>query len=385
MWGTQEQIEVEKAMIAAFQVKHPNITVKLEPFTAADYFECIEAMFKDGSSPDVLGVEIGPYAMWIEKGMLENLTPYLQRDNFDWSDFFPEAKDAFTYEGNIYGLPRDVSGVVLAYNQDLFDAAYIRYPPTSWDSSEWTWDDFLNACRSLTDASGSQFGFVLSYYEPFVWSNGGDIFDDEKAPTACVIDRPEAVEALQWLADLRFKHHVVPLPEEQGEQGALEMFASGKIGMVLIGRWDVPWLRERANFRWNAALIPAGKAGRVTLRGGTALGISTQSKHRDAAWEFIRFATSSEGIAFTARGGRTTPARKSVANSDIFLKPGPPTNNQVFLDTIANSRRPAISPVFVECQREIAIGLEPLWLGKRSAQECADAIKPKVAQILRRE
>ena len=45
---------------------------------------------------------------------------------------------------------------------------------------------------------------------PFVWSNGGELVDDEDAPTRFALDTPEATEAMQKFFDLRREHLVIP-------------------------------------------------------------------------------------------------------------------------------------------------------------------------------
>ena len=44
---------------------------------------------------------------------------------------------------------------------------------------------------------------------PFVWSNGGELVDDEENPTRLTLDTPAAQEAMQAFFDLRDKHLVM--------------------------------------------------------------------------------------------------------------------------------------------------------------------------------
>lgn len=61
------------------------------------------------------------------------------------------AADFITKEGKIYGIPLSVDSLALYYNKDLFNAAGIATPPT-------TWDEVVTAARTLT--SIDQFGTI---------------------------------------------------------------------------------------------------------------------------------------------------------------------------------------------------------------------------------
>ena len=71
---------------------------------------------------------------------------------------------------------------------------------------------------------------------PFVWSNGGEIVDDERRPTRFTLDTPEAPQALQDFLDLRAAYGVVPTDEEVEAEDDEARFANGRLGDVLSTR-----------------------------------------------------------------------------------------------------------------------------------------------------
>jgi hypothetical protein len=132
----------------------------------------------------------------------------------------------------------------------LFDNVGLEPPP----SADWDWDEFLEAALKLTvpataDGSGGQWGFwsndLVSL--PFIWQNGGDIISADGARS--LLDQPEAIGALRFLADLTHIHRVAPSRVDIAKR------ASGKDGFrILVGGLPV-------------ALTP----GEAVLRGGYAL------------------------------------------------------------------------------------------------------------------
>ena len=66
-------------------------------------------------------------------------------DQFTFLDIL-RVVDTTSFEGSVYGFPRDIGLEVLYYNKDHFDAAGLSYPDDSW-----TWDDLLAAAETLTE------------------------------------------------------------------------------------------------------------------------------------------------------------------------------------------------------------------------------------------
>src|SRR5690606_34937624 len=141
-----------------------------------------------------------------------------------------------------------VEVMVLWYNKDIFDKAGVPYPPSN--PGEWTWEEFVETARALTvDRNGRRpgdpgfdpnriqtygvaFGTWWAPVLPFVWSNGGDWFDETGRQV--LIDQPESVEALQNLADLIYKHRVAPTPTQMESLPAFNiLLQTQRVAMVI--------------------------------------------------------------------------------------------------------------------------------------------------------
>lgn len=226
-WGGLEEVNMNLGLLAEFEKAHPGIHVEF--IHAANYNDKLKTMMAAGTSPDVMYIDVGSYAAYAEQGVLLDLEPFL--NDIDLSDFFPLLVEAFRYKGKLYGLPKDCSTYMLYYNQDLFDAAGLAYP-----DSTWTWEDVRRAALLLTrdfegDGRIDQFGFysweVIPGWLNYIWQNGGWVLspDDKR----CLIDRPEAIEALEFLADLKFKDQVIPSGITAGGQNPAQLFLTGRL------------------------------------------------------------------------------------------------------------------------------------------------------------
>ena len=147
--------------------------------------------------------------------MLEPIEERLESSAvFEEDDFYEEALDAFRFDGTLTCLPQNISSLVVYYNKDLFRKAGIAEPETGW-----TWDDMIEKAKALTvDADGDgkteQYGLgveaSLIRLAPFVWSNGGELVDDDEKPTRFTLDTPEALGAMREFFKLRREYGVIP-------------------------------------------------------------------------------------------------------------------------------------------------------------------------------
>jgi multiple sugar transport system substrate-binding protein len=66
--------------------------------------------------------------------------------------------------------------------------------------------------------------------------------------------------------------------------------------------------------------MPAGPAGRFTSVNSAGLVVAKDTKHADAAWEFVKFAAGSEGQKRLTELGFAIPILKSIAESPVVQR-----------------------------------------------------------------
>jgi multiple sugar transport system substrate-binding protein len=179
---------------------------------------------------------------------------------------------------------------------------------------------------------------------PFVWSNGGELVDDDEQPTRFTLDTPASKQALQSFLELRTVQGVTPSDEEVESEDLEARFANGRLAMLLQSRRVTPTFRTIEDFDWDVAPLPAYGTPASILH-SDAFCMTSGAEHKDAAWRFVEFALGTKGQEILAQTGRTVPSLKSVARSDAFLDAAQkPKNSQVFLDVIPTIRHvPSIS------------------------------------------
>jgi len=110
------------------------------------------------------------------------------------------------------------------------------------------------------------------------------------------------------------------------------------------------------------------------------------SKHKKEAWELIKWMTGPEYQRRAALESQIIPSRRSVAESGAYLELArPPKRRKVFLDMIEYGRADppvSVAPEMTEIMNaEISLAL----LGKESAKDACEKVKPVIDQLLRHQ
>jgi multiple sugar transport system substrate-binding protein len=233
---------------------------------------------------------------FVANGWLANLQKDVTSDPaWNWQDF-QEAnrKLVSNADGDAYGVPLVSERPVLYYRKDLLEKAGVKVPTT--------FSELESAAAALTDKAAGQFGFVargagnpaVSSAASFVYGFGSDWNIDGKSQ----LNEKKTTDALSFYGKLL---------REYGPPGALNMnwpeatavFQQGKAAMYteadsLFANYIDPKASRVAD-SVGYAPFPAGPEGHnVSNITSWALGTAASSTKSDAAWKFVKWATSPE-------------------------------------------------------------------------------------------
>ncbi len=384
-WGNPTEFQAREATLALFDEMQDAIDVDFIHIPS-DYLTKILTMIAGGDYPDVMFLGNGDVIPFVSRNQLLPLDDFMARDNFDTSDISQQNLKLYNVDGVQYGFPVDAPNQQLFYNKTLFDQAGIETPSPDWEDDSWNWEAFLEKAIAVTDKDNGIWGWQVKtgFRAWWIWvtANGGEFFNEDG--TECVLNSPEAVEAFQFLADLIHVHEVAPPLDVASELGSNELFQSGVTAMET---WWPAIGRMRSNiadrFEWNVAPHPGGKAGKSTAGGGTGHTISAETQHPEEAWQFLKFLISTDCVSVWTDIMGIVPPLTSVAESDVFLKPGePPADILVFTKGNDYLRPDPRHPQFSQARSIAQSQLERLWIGGVTAQEVADDIVAEVNRLL---
>ncbi|HEU5315799.1 MAG TPA: sugar ABC transporter substrate-binding protein [Chloroflexota bacterium] len=363
--------------VGIFQKQYPNVSVEYIPNAAnTSVMEKFLALSAAGTVPDVVQLN-PPYVEPLRaRGALADLTPYVKRDakTYQPEDFHEATLARAVRNGRWHAIPDNLGLWMLIYNTTAFQQVGAGKPDATW-----TWDRLVDVVRQVIARDTNVIGMSMPPYELPLRGNGGDILSkDEKQ---CTLDKPEAVEAIQWMGDLRQRQRVVPGPAEMGGQAARALFDNARI----VAHWADPGflnttVRQKVNFSWDIATIPRGKAAHVSTVKGPSYSLSSEGKERDTAWAWLGHFTGPEIQKYRAVEQVSPTARKSGLKAYLDSVQG--FTKQVFVDVAAICRTMPYIAKYDEMDKEISDGLDAVYSGQQPARTAMAEVTRKVNAIL---
>ena len=323
----------------SFEKQNSEIDIKLiEASDRSDLLARLSTSFAGGTPPDLFLLNYRFYAQFAAKGVLEPIQSRVNSSKlFRQKDFYKQAIDAFKFDGTLTCQPQNISSLVVYYNKKLLKASNVKAPKVGW-----TWNQMVNAAKRLTkdkngDGKIDEYGLGVEAsiirVAPFVWSNGGNIVDNDRNPTRLTMSTKASLGALTEFLKLHTVHGVTPGDAEIEAEDDETRFQNGRLAMILSSRRSTPAFRTINELRLGHRALPKFKTGRhPPLR---RLLHGQASKVKNEAWKFVEYAVGPKGAPVIARTGRTVPSLKKIANSRAFLNPNAkPRHSKIFLDTI---------------------------------------------------
>ncbi len=313
IWGDPSEIKNQQAVVDAFHVANPKITVKVTVSDWDTYWDKLQTGIAGGDAPDVFAMDGPLFPDYQSRGVLLDLKPYIDRSGYDLSQLADQAVGDFkTAGGGQFGLPRDLNVIALFYNKKMFDTAGIPYPDDTWD-----WAKLVDVGKQLTlkSANGkvSQWGFYTetsdmeNYWSSLVWQNGGEILSADHKTT--LLGSDQAVGGLQFLQDIIWKDQIMENPAVGADKG--DAFEQGQAAMEANGSWLVA-THLAAGINFGIAPLPKGPAGRFTSINPTGTVIFQGTKNPAAAWEFVKYLASPAAQTKLMELKASMPANKAV-------------------------------------------------------------------------
>lgn len=234
-------------------------------------------------------------------GRLQPVNAYLTDraltgSGYQWDDFLPRFRAAMEVDGAVVGPPVMVEHMCLIYRKDLFKQHGLAVPRTL--------DELEAAARTLhKKPMGHQgapgFGIVTrgqgqyltGVYAGLLHAMGGTWFDERHQTT---LSGPQSLAALEWLRRV-LGNYAPPDVSRYGWQEASTLFLDGRAAMYLDGSSIYPLIEESGNSRVSSqvgyAPFPTGPAGPGAVVAVRGLAIAKQSRHPQAAWLFVQWAS----------------------------------------------------------------------------------------------
>lgn len=310
---------------------NPNVEIITEAVAgagAATYQEVLQTRFLAGEGPDIYfewGGELAGF--FIDRGFAEPMEKYYKK--YNWYDrFVPMAIEAIKRKGKLYGVPVKIAGMTFWYNKKVWEKLNLKEPKT--------YEEFELLCETVKKAGvypltiGGKYDWMTMRLLDYLLelSCGPTLFDNLRALKVSW-NRPEVVKAYtlfkKWVDNWVIPGFLNITPDD-----SIPPFYQGRALMTFDGTW-----RESGII--SSGLDPHDFDFFIPPTGHTPVRfsgfpeqyiISSKSKYKDEAAEFLNWFTSKEimerevGKAFdplpTVKGIKVN--EKELPNTAKWLK-----------------------------------------------------------------
>jgi arabinogalactan oligomer / maltooligosaccharide transport system substrate-binding protein len=305
IWADETRAPVLQPIADTFMANNPGVTVEIQNVDFGQIRDQLLQAGPAGEGPDII---IGAHD-WLGQLVTGGAVAPISLPNP--GDFLPVAIQAFTYNGQLYGVPYAVENIALIRNTDLVPDA-----PA-------TFEDLEATALSLKDAGTVDVALAMQvpdpyHQEPLFTAEGGYVFgknaDGTYNPDDLGLDSPGGLEAAdkfdQWVSEGLIDKDVT-------YDVMIDKFGSGKAPFAITG----PWAVAQADTGFKATGVNYVVEPIPPIDGGTArpfvgvqgFMISQYSKNPLIAQAFVvqEMTTEETQLALFQAGGRP-PALQSA-------------------------------------------------------------------------
>ena len=333
---------IEDRYIQEFQAANPNITIERTTQASTKMMELVQTAFAANSGPDIFNISIEDEYQYIVNGRVAPVNPQAAgyKDLKDLLDTYTDGiLDPVTLDGNVYGLPLELTNWCIFINKKVFRSAGLD-PEKDYPK---TWEEMADLSEKLVIRDGDilirrGFDFRYPYYLvaflPMVEQLGGQLISDD-GKTAIVNEQA-------WLKFLTFMQQWGPSGRNLGSptyKNARSLFNkdNNDIAMATTGLYQIGRIRaENPAFydskEWMVVPFPVFKDAVQDMAAsyyGHYLMVNAQSSKatQDAAWKFIGYMLSHAEEYLTevsliqpTKALFASDAYKNIPYSDVFTK-----------------------------------------------------------------
>lgn len=388
------QMEDLETLVGQFE-EESGISVNLTVLPENDVRDSIQTDFAAQSGQyDVATISNYEVPFFSANGWIANLDEYVEADeDFDQDDILaPIAEGLRGEDGSLYAQPFYGESSFLMYRKDVFEAKGLTMPEQP------TWDEVAALAAQLDGAEPNMKGICLrglsgwgQVFAPLttvVNTFGGTWFDEN---FDAQVNAPEFVEATQFYVDL-VTQHGEPGAANAGFTECLNSFQQGGTAMWYDATSAAGSLEaddSPVKGKIGYAPAPVKETDSSGWLYSWAWAIQESSDNKEAAWEFISWASSKEYEELVGNeiGWANVPAGKRQstyenpdyqASAEAFYQQTVDSINAADPNNPGVQKRPAPGiqfvaiPEFAGMATEVSQGVSAAIAGQETVQEALD-------------
>lgn len=302
--------DFSKLIAEPVKERFPHITMELVRKPANQSFE---DMLTAGTFPDMMLQANFDIYKYTPLGLAEDLTPYIKQSGLDMAKFDPniiQTLESYGANGEMYMLPLYSNPSALYYNKDIFDRFGVAYPQDGI-----TWEETIDLARQLSKTDGGQpyYGLDLIAAPRISASMMLPLHDPQTGRAVLTTDG--------WKSYFEMYKSIKDIPGNQ-TKGIFNDFEKNQNLAMMVAYNRLNQLEELHKAgtapNWDIVTFPSRKeAPLVKETDVSGLLLSSQSKHKEEAFQVMAFLTEKENQARMARRGLIPVIQDAEATKDF--------------------------------------------------------------------
>ena len=370
MDSTKANIKIIEAFNKKFEGKI-NVEFREMPSdTGAQHDQYVTAFAAGGDEFDVVDVDVIWPAEFAQAGYSLPLDKLIQKDGINMDEYMQGQRDAGTFKGKLWAMPKFTDGGLLYYRTDIID----KVPQT--------WEELIAAAGENKGKEGTKFGYVMQakQYEglvcnavEFIAAYGGAVVDGNGD---IIINSPETVKGLTVMKEIITSDFVPNNITTFTEPESHTAFSVGQ--SVFIRNWPYQWAlgndekQSKIVGKFAMAPLPKGDKKAAACLGGWMTIINKNSKYPAEAWEFVKFMCGQEGQKISAIDGGNAPTYLPLYKDEEVLAKSPHFADQGFVEGLKAAVPRPVSPIYPKLSDIMQIEISKALAGEQSIE---DAVK----------
>ncbi len=303
-WGLWESANINNQIINEYQKEHPNVKIAYNMKNPQKYRESLQTQIAAGKGPDIF-VFHNTWPDMISAELSELPTSIVSQKEIK-ENYFPVIfEDLRNANKKFIGLPTGIDGLGLYWNEDIFKAAGIASPPT-------TWQELAQTAARLTvkgpDGTIKTAGIALGtasnvdHYSDIL----GMMLLQNNADVRNPTDQRSA-DTLEYYTKFAKGPNRV---WDETQPASTIAFVGGNLAMYLAPSWRAAEIKsENPTLNFKIAPLPQLGENKVTWASYWALGVSSKSANQEEAWKFVKYLQEDKSLIKLYDEARKSPGR----------------------------------------------------------------------------
>ena len=365
----QTSTEFAQMCVDKFNASQSDIVVEMTGMsnTISDQETKLNAAVLSDTYPDVIDLVLAQIGSRASLGELEALQPYI--DQWDEKDnVYDSAYNMGKYQGETVAIGFYPNPQVYVYRKDKFEEAGITTIPS-------TWAELKEVAEALTVRDGDRVVFAgfdipavdssLVFTEPFMRSAGSAVIDEQNLVPSLTDEG--AIRALTFIQEMCEANISIPFDQQNSDQVP---FMSGNSAICNLGTSQILNFKATypdAEIGYLPVLSEDGSVPGTSFCGYQLIAIGASSKHKEAAWEFVKFMLSDE-IVWDRYEAKGVPVMKKTLE-EKYVTSGDQEMNEAVLTYVQAGKGKATVPWISVFNKYASVAYEEIINLKKTPEE----------------